>query len=298
MNVFRGFNLPGLGVIVGIHAAKVTRPNGLTYRKSLCIVPLLMWLILFAGPVGVMGSFYHTGYNDPAKTLPEPRLFCLSHINRPVQFVVKWTFADLPLACISYDLMKNLISPTIAALFLFLCSCHRPVAYFQPTSHPAAARVTAKTAPVSEVSTAPNPYALEHPPMAETSTPISQAVARQSQELIQETSNQLHHRTARMQSLLEASTQKGSPQQPQPKPKKKLKLGNQIRQGLGMKIRPELNWWQRISWKLKASVLIVLVAVLFAILHITILAIIFGIVGAFLLITGLKRSFKVKRPWF
>lgn len=65
-----------------------------------------------------------------------------------------------------------------------------------------------------------------------------------------------------------------------------------------MKLRPELNWWQRISWKLKASVLIILVAVLFAILHITVLAIIFGILGALLLITGLKRSFKVKRPWF
>ena len=86
--------------------------------------------------------------------------------------------------------------------------------------------------------------------------------------------------------------------QPEPKPKKKLKLGNQIRQGLGMRLRPELNWWQRISWKLKASILVILVAVVFAILHITILAIIFGIVGAFLLMSGLKRSFKVKRPWF
>ncbi len=65
-----------------------------------------------------------------------------------------------------------------------------------------------------------------------------------------------------------------------------------------MKLRPELNWWQRISWKLKAAILIILVAVLFAILKITILVIIFGILGAFLLITGLKRSFKVKRPWF
>ena len=134
--------------------------------------------------------------------------------------------------------------------------------------------------------------------MAKASALASQATARQSREPMPEVSNQLHHRMARMQSLLEASAQKSTPQQPQPKPKKKLKLGNQIRQGLGMKIRPELNWWQRISWKLKASVLVILVAVLFAILHITILAIIFGIVGAFLLITGLKRSFKVRRPWF
>ena len=134
--------------------------------------------------------------------------------------------------------------------------------------------------------------------MNETEFPTSPAVARHSREPIQETSSRLHQRITRTQSLLEASAEKNSPQQPQPKPKKKLKLGNQIRQGLGMKLRPELNWWQRISWKLKASVLVILVAVVFAILNITILAIIFGILGAFLLITGLKRSFKVKRPWF
>jgi hypothetical protein len=77
-----------------------------------------------------------------------------------------------------------------------------------------------------------------------------------------------------------------------------LRLGNRIRQGLGLPLRQELNWWQRISWKLKASVIIILVAVLFAIVHVTLLAIIFGIVGAFLLISGLKKSFKVRRPWF
>jgi hypothetical protein len=196
--------------------------------------------------------------------------------------------------------MKNLISPAIAALFLFLCSCHRPVAYFQPTSHAAATRLSVRPAPVSEISITPNPPISENQPMAEKPTLANQAVARQSLGPVQAMGNRLHHRTARMQSLLETSTQKNAPEQPQPKPKpqKKLKLGNQIRQGLGMKLRPELNWWQRISWKLKASVLIILVAVLFAILHITILAIIFGILGAFLLITGLKRSFKVKRPWF
>ena len=84
----------------------------------------------------------------------------------------------------------------------------------------------------------------------------------------------------------------------QPKPKKPLKLGNKIRQSLGMPLRKELNWWQRISWKLKASVIVILVAVVFAILNITTLAIIFGLLGAFLLITGLKKSFKVRRPWF
>ena len=102
----------------------------------------------------------------------------------------------------------------------------------------------------------------------------------------------------RIQSLLTTPAGSTIDKQPTPKPKKKLRLGNQIREKLGVPLRKELNWWQRISWKLKASVIVILVAVLFAILHITILSIIFGILGAFLLITGLKKSMKVRRPWF
>ena len=100
-----------------------------------------------------------------------------------------------------------------------------------------------------------------------------------------------------MPALLSAPTELAD-KQPRPKPKKKLRLGNRIRESLGMPLREELNWWQRISWKLKASVIVILVAVLFAILKINLLAILFGLLGAFLLITGLKRSFKVRRPWF
>lgn len=88
------------------------------------------------------------------------------------------------------------------------------------------------------------------------------------------------------------------PDGPGPKPKKKMRLGNRIRESLGLPLREELTWWQRISWKLKASVIVILVAVLFAVLNLTTLAIIFGLIGAFLLVTGLKRSFKVRRPWF
>lgn len=109
----------------------------------------------------------------------------------------------------------------------------------------------------------------------------------------------LGQRMRRVESMLVTSAKTVDKQpRPKPKPKNQLRLGNRIRQELGLPLREELNWWQRISWKLKASVIVILVAVLFAILHITILAIIFGIVGAFLLITGLKRSFKVRRPWF
>ena len=101
----------------------------------------------------------------------------------------------------------------------------------------------------------------------------------------------------RVQRMMPVSNET-TPQQPGPKPKKQLRLGNRIRQSLGMPLRKELNWLQRISWKLKASVIVILVAVVFAILGITTLAIIFGLLGAFLMISGLKRSFKVKRPWF
>ncbi|GAB3807736.1 hypothetical protein GCM10028819_45240 [Spirosoma humi] len=124
------------------------------------------------------------------------------------------------------------------------------------------------------------------------------AVASRASQPTQTRDMRIERRMHQIHSRLTSPATEAVDHQPGPKPKKKLKLGNQIRQSLGMKLRPELNWWQRISWKLKASVLVILVAVLFAILHITILAIIFGIVGAFLLISGLKRSFKVRRPWF
>jgi hypothetical protein len=80
--------------------------------------------------------------------------------------------------------------------------------------------------------------------------------------------------------------------QPGPKPKKTL------REILGLPPRKKLNWWQRISWQLKAAVVVILIAVVFAILNITILAIVFGVIGAFLLIRGLKKSFKVRRGIF
>ena len=89
-----------------------------------------------------------------------------------------------------------------------------------------------------------------------------------------------------------------SDRQPRPRPKKQLRLGNRIRESLGIPLRKELNWWQRISWKLKASIIVIGVAIVFALFKVTLLAIIFGLLGAFLLITGLKRSFKVRRPWF
>lgn len=194
--------------------------------------------------------------------------------------------------------MKNVIALFVILLCFFVSGCHRPVAYFQPTSHPAAARISVdRPAPV--VGLLPVDSTSETSlPVMNSPRPASSVVASRTNQPVQETNGRVERRISRIQSMLTNRTGESTDKQPEPKPKKKLKLGNQIRQSLGMKLRPELNWWQRISWKLKASVLVILVAVLFAILHITILAIIFGILGAFLLISGLKRSFKVRRPWF
>ena len=194
--------------------------------------------------------------------------------------------------------MKNIIALFAAASCLFVSSCHRPVAYFQPTSHPGAARIPIER-PVAQTDAASSEsVAQERSPMAVVPQPTTPAVASRTSQPTQAEDKRIERRMHRLNALLTSPITEASDQQPGPKPKKKLKLGNQIRQSLGMKLRPELNWWQRISWKLKASVLVILVAVLFAVLHVTILAIIFGIVGAFLLISGLKRSFKVRRPWF
>ena len=192
--------------------------------------------------------------------------------------------------------MKKSIALFTATLCLFLSSCHRPVAYFQPMPRPVVERFTVNQAPIVTNGKFLDSTSSESLPLiALPEAIINQVNLKQGPEQV--TTSQVERRMHRMQSLLVAS-EKTADRQPDPKPKKKLRLGNQIRQGLGMKLRPELNWWQRISWKLKASVIVLLVAVVFAITHITVLAIIFGLLGAFLLITGLKRSFKVRRPWF
>ncbi|GAA4399358.1 hypothetical protein GCM10023187_11070 [Nibrella viscosa] len=88
------------------------------------------------------------------------------------------------------------------------------------------------------------------------------------------------------------------PSQPRPRPKTQQQEKKTLREILGLKPRPKLNWWQRIPWQLKASVIVIAVALLFAFLKVTLMAIIFGLIGAYLLVQGLKKSFKVRRPWF
>lgn len=194
--------------------------------------------------------------------------------------------------------MRNWLIAFVA--FCCLTACQRPVAYFQRTAHVPAARLSKSI----EAIPTPAVEAVAEPVVPVENLPESAdvLVASATQRLVGENAQQVRQHTQRISRLLTNSAtteaQVVGQQQPKPKPKPKMRLGNKIRDALGMPLRQELNWWQRISWKLKASVIIILVAVLFAIFHITILAIIFGIVAAFLLISGLRRSFKVRRPWF
>ncbi|UHG92131.1 hypothetical protein [Spirosoma oryzicola] len=195
--------------------------------------------------------------------------------------------------------MKNTAVLFVTALYFSLSSCHRPVAYFQHTAHPAAARLAVDRPATLPAPAVPDSALASEQPIISTAEAAAPAVASRENEFSASVTSRVQQRMHRVQSLLSKSTESLSQQpRPKPKPKGQLRLGNKIRQSLGMPLREELNWWQRISWKLKASVIVLIVAVLFAILHVTILAVIFGIIGALLLISGLKRSFKVRRPWF
>lgn len=185
-----------------------------------------------------------------------------------------------------------------ACFICFFAACHRPTAYFQHTFHAPATRQLIDDQPTVGAESQSDSVASERYSMYASAKPNEAAVASlRNQPVANFAKARVERRMHRIQSLLTTPT-KTVDKQPRPKPKSKLKLGNQIREKLGVPLRKELNWWQRISWKLKASVIVILVAVVFAILHISILAIIFGILGAFLLITGLKKSMKVRRPWF
>lgn len=184
-------------------------------------------------------------------------------------------------------------------LSCLFAACHRPTAYFQRTPHAASRLPIEQSVGVTQAPALDSLIEDAQPVSAlpERSTPAM--ASREKQPTAEPTKAQIEHRIQRIQSLLAmpSATLDKQPR-PKPKPKKQLRLGNRIRESLGMPLREELNWWQRISWKLKASVIVILIALLFAILHVTILAIIFGVVGAFLLLSGLRRSFKTRRPWF
>ena len=193
---------------------------------------------------------------------------------------------------------KSAFAP-IAALFCFVtASCHRPYARYQPIPIESF-RSSGIPKPVIAETDSVVVQALEWPRVAtvpsEAETPLPELYA--SSAVVPPSRSVQHHARQAASTLVHQGAnafETNALPQPRPKTGKKKTL----REILGLKPRKKLNWWQRIPWQLKASIPVIGVAIVFAVLNITILAIIFGVLGAFLLIRGMKRSFKVRRPWF
>jgi hypothetical protein len=183
--------------------------------------------------------------------------------------------------------------------FAAFTACHRPYAlyqrtpgeYFHTNTRPSIARQNQVIDTVSSSSNLDNQIIGDEILNASASESIDESVAGAS--LIVPRLSQT--RFGQAQKIVQEQLD----QQPRPKARSN---GNPprktFREWLGLKPRPKLNWWQRISWKLKASFFVILIAVVFAILNINTLAIIFGIIGAVLLVSGLRKTFHVRRPWF
>jgi hypothetical protein len=181
-------------------------------------------------------------------------------------------------------------------LMALLSACHRPIAFFQRT--PRAATAPRPTDSVAQAPLAAPPYVPDLPP---DTLPTLYADSRPNVSE-QAVSQRVREREARIQRLrtVPPTAERTPPVSPAPMqvlpgpgPKKKT-----VREWLGLPPRKELNWWQRIPWQLKAATVVTSVAVVFAIVGITVLAIVFGLIGAFLLVKGLKKSFKVRRGIF
>ncbi|MRS65323.1 hypothetical protein [Larkinella terrae] len=194
---------------------------------------------------------------------------------------------------------KRALAPIAVVCCLFAASCHRPYARYQPIPVESF-RSAGKTKPVSAsrdsvvVPETDWTTLVDESPEPELPTPefyASSAVTPPTHSAHQRV------RPATSAGNTPSTTENYASKvvaQPRPKPGQKKTL----REILGLKPRKKLNWWQRIPWQLKASIPVIGVAIVFAVLHISVLAIIFGLLGAFLLIRGLKKSFRVRRPWF
>lgn len=191
--------------------------------------------------------------------------------------------------------MKNPIAPLLILLCCFATACHRPYALYQRTatqtfrspSPTPATSVVDSTGWAALVSDSTQPATAPAPVAYASAWPAVPTASRPSRVI---------------ESLTQPVTSsKAVTEQMQPRPKPRARSEPQrktLREVLGLQPRKKLNGWQRISWKLKAAVVVILIAVAFALLKITILAVLFGLIGAYLLIKGLKKSFRVRRPIF
>ncbi len=198
--------------------------------------------------------------------------------------------------------MKNPLLLLSGFLFILLLNaCHRPYSLVQRTPSPRfnSPLKSLTTDTLQAQSVTDNQLFIEQPDSANL-VELAPEIALASTVLApaEPAAQSVKHRINRMESLLQQSAKVVS-EQPRPKPKSKsqLRLGNRIRDSLGLPLRRELNWWQRIDWKLKSAVFVIGIAVVFAILGLGQLALLFGLIGLLLLVLGLKRSFKARRPW-
>lgn len=205
--------------------------------------------------------------------------------------------------------MKKAAAVCFALYSLISASCHRPYARYQPMPverFQSPLNPTPTLTPTAETGitqTAPAPTEPDWKTLladsAHTPSPAPDLYASARPVL---PDAPLRHRVQHVRSMTAPTTtpETGSRPEafPQPRPKPRTGEKKTLREILGLKPRKKLNWWQRIHWSLKAAVPVILIAVVFALTKITILAIIFGLLGAFLLIRGLKKEFKVRRPWF
>ena len=203
---------------------------------------------------------------------------------------------------ISSSRMRSSAAWITAASCLLITSCHRPDALYQrmpvetfrsPQKQTPATPTVADTIAVATLNA-------DHPAANPAPVPFEPAPIYASRDRMPapETAQPIRQHLRQASTLLGQSTTTEHGAFPQPRPKPKPQQKKSLREMLGMQPRKKLNWWQRIHWSLKASIPIILVAVIFALFHVTILAIIFGLLGAFLLIRGLKKAFRVRRPWF
>ncbi|RAJ92187.1 hypothetical protein LX87_05154 [Larkinella arboricola] len=198
---------------------------------------------------------------------------------------------------------KSTAAPLAVLCCLFAASCHRPYARYQPipvesfrsAGKPQSVAAANDSATVQADDwthlLTEQPDSEPHRPEAYASSAVVPPVPTVQQRVRQASASLVNS-----SSTASSETNSTLPQQPRPKPKPGQK--KTLREMLGLKPRKKLNWWQRIPWQLKASIPVIGVAIIFAVLHISVLAIIFGLLGALLLIRGLKKSFKVRRPWF
>lgn len=190
--------------------------------------------------------------------------------------------------------MKKIANSGLILLLLAATvACHRPYALLQRTpaeqfiaKQPAIASKPTLSEPAnlpqSEWPTDSLPAEAIVPPMLASAAPESKVPVSSRVE---------HHMRAVNRLLAASANEQMIDAQPRPKPKTQRK-GMTLREFLGLPEKRPKTWWQRINWNIKAGFVLILIAVVFALLKVTILAIIFGILAALILLRGMRKTWK------